>query len=116
MLLFSIYEELTNVVCVSDVDFCAWADVNAPGNDGQLRIGVRPAACDLTLAEGDQLIIMSRICSCWASARFGAIVRYSIYSLELIDERAKSCDDVAGKCCGSVHVATWSEGFSQKWP
>jgi hypothetical protein len=29
MLLFSIYEELTDIVCVSDVGFCAWADVNA---------------------------------------------------------------------------------------
>jgi hypothetical protein len=29
MLLCNIYEELTDIVCVSDVGFCAWADVNA---------------------------------------------------------------------------------------
>jgi hypothetical protein len=29
MLLFSIYEELTDIVYVSDVGFCAWADVDA---------------------------------------------------------------------------------------
>ena len=51
MLLFSIYEELTDIVCVFDVGFCTWADVNAPGNDGQSRIGVRPDARDLTLAK-----------------------------------------------------------------
>jgi hypothetical protein len=29
MLLFSIYEELTDVIYISAVDFSAWADVNA---------------------------------------------------------------------------------------
>ena len=29
MLLFSIYKELTDIIYISNVGFCAWADVNA---------------------------------------------------------------------------------------
>ena len=28
---------------------------------------------------------------------------------------SESLTEITGKCFGSVHVATWSEGFSEKW-
>jgi hypothetical protein len=55
MLLFSIYKELTDVVLISNMGFCTWADVNVVVIMAKSRrIGIRPAARDLTFGEGDQ--------------------------------------------------------------
>jgi hypothetical protein len=58
------------------------------------------------VASANLLIIISRICSCWDSVRFGAIVGYC-RAAEWIDKGTKSCDHVARKClrlCSSALV------------
>jgi hypothetical protein len=47
MLLFSIYGELTDVVCVSEVGFCAIADLNVLELMGRVGVGLNLAVGDL---------------------------------------------------------------------